>query len=65
MKILKFGQKVVECDFCNSILGYETTDIYTNEVFTSPRESYLEYFLICPVCQNHIILEDKQCVMRG
>jgi hypothetical protein len=64
MKILKLGQKVVECDFCNSILGYEKTDIHTNEVYTAPRISNLEYYLICPVCSNHIVLEDKKCATQ-
>lgn len=64
MKILKLGQRIVECNFCNSILGYETTDMYQTEIFTGPRESHSEYYLICPVCQNHITLEDRNAVRR-
>lgn len=51
MKVLKHGEsKQIKCEWCNSVLEYEGSDIYYGEFGCA--------FIDCPVCKTKIELPD-------
>lgn len=58
IKIIKEGTiNRIECDYCGALLSYDINDIQKeNEKEHWPCYSLVKY-IICPQCQNKIILE--------
>ena len=56
MKILKYGEgypKTVTCDYCQSELEYDASDVSSvNNVYMDRTETI--YYIKCPVCSDVI-----------
>lgn len=58
IEVIKHGNKnIVTCDYCGAELKYSLDDIKRKEVYTSQRDSYTKKYLICPDCNNKIIMK--------
>ena len=66
MKIVKLGveEKEITCSRCNSIISFHKYDIKTTEHTThlgdGEYERYKKVYIVCPVCNKDLILEEKE-----
>ena len=61
--VIKRGERVVTCNRCSSDMKYEESDIKKEKFsITGGKSGYKEgykEFIVCPVCENCIQLEEK------
>lgn len=66
MKVLKYGEgypKTIVCDECKSTLEYDIEDTKDKFARISQPDPLIEYvdcvekYLVCPVCNHHIVLD--------
>lgn len=61
IEIIKVGTKNrVECANCGALLSYTKDDIKEREEFLGQRDSYIQKYIICPQCNNKIVLNSQR-----
>lgn len=61
IEVLREGnKKKIECNECGALLRYQTNDVRTERIYLAPREEGIRKYIICPLCQEKIILEAKR-----
>ena len=62
IEILRVGtKKQIECQECGALLRYEEGDIKTSEYYVgSSIPQYSQKYIICPQCNQKIILEAQR-----
>jgi ribosomal protein S27E len=59
--IIKQGTKNrVECNNCGALLSYSVDDVKEEETYITHRDSYIQKYIMCPQCNNKIILESNK-----
>lgn len=58
VEIIKPGTKNrIECKYCGALLSYQKDDIKDEEVYFNQLVFNTRKYIVCPQCQNKIILE--------
>lgn len=61
IEIIKAGTKNrIECNNCGALLSYTVSDIKEEERYITQRETYTQKYIICPQCNNKIVLESQK-----
>ena len=48
-----------ECDSCLKKFNYKISDIYEHLDFDYDENPFLEYYLICPYCNEKIVIDRR------
>lgn len=61
IEIIKAGTKnQIECNNCGALLSYTKEDVKESEEFLSQRNSYIQRYIICPQCNERIVLNSQR-----
>ena len=61
IEIIKAGTKnQIECNNCGALLSYAKEDIKEEEKYITQRDSYIQKYIICPQCNDRIILNSQR-----
>lgn len=61
IEIIKAGTKNrIECNNCGALLSYTKEDIKEREEFVGQRDSYIQKYIVCPQCNDRIILNSQR-----
>ena len=58
IEVLREGNKMkIECNECGALLRYQVNDVRTECIYLAQRMEDTRKYIICPQCQEKIILE--------
>ena len=58
IKVIREGTRNrIECDYCGALLAYDKEDTQKREQHLGPCGYGIIKYIICPQCQNEIVME--------